>query len=197
MFNLAVEDGHAPVNPAVRILRRSRVEEGAQQKNVTFLTREETIHLLETCRAHFPSSYPLMLLLVRTGLRIGEAFALQWGDIDFHGRFAEVQRTFSNGRLSTPKNNRSRRVDLSLRLTDTLNALLLERKKETLRISKASRSRMSRSRWGTILSRSPWTPTATWCPEGTGKRWTGWTTRTPSHRQPSATQTQPHPRTVF
>lgn len=54
-------------------------------------------------------------------------------DLDFHGRFAEVRRTFSRGRLSTPKNNKSRRVDLSLHLTETLKALLVERKKETLR----------------------------------------------------------------
>lgn len=66
-------------------------------------------------------------------MRIGEALGLQWGDIDFNGRFAEIQRTFSNGRLSTPKSNKSRRVDLSVQLTETLKGLLVERKKETLR----------------------------------------------------------------
>src|SRR5581483_1594344 len=78
------------------------------------------------------SYYPLILLLVRTGMRIGEAFGLQWSDIDFNGRFADVQRTFSNGQLSTTKSNKSRRVDLSIQLTETLKALLVERKKETL-----------------------------------------------------------------
>jgi integrase len=66
-------------------------------------------------------------------MRIGEALGLQWGDIDFAGRFAEVQRTFTCGRVTTPKGNKKRRVDLSLQLTETLQTLLVERKKETLR----------------------------------------------------------------
>ncbi len=133
MCNGAVEDGHLAFNPAMRILERSRAQEGEQQDKIRFLTREEVAVLLDTSKTHFPSYYPLILLFVRTGMRVGEAFALQWGDIDFHGRFAEVRRTFSRGRLSTPKSNKSRRIDLSLQLTETLKALLVERKKETLR----------------------------------------------------------------
>src|SRR5215813_2073396 len=77
--------------------------------------------------------YPFVSLLARTGLRLHEAIALQWGDIDFNGRFLTVQRNFSHKKLDTPKNGKSRRVDLSAQLTETLRALLLERKKETLR----------------------------------------------------------------
>jgi integrase len=128
-----VEDGHVSANPVTRILRRKRDEKEEQRKHVTFLTREETAILLKTCQEHFPSYYPLILLLVRTGMRIGEALALQWGDLDFHSRFAEVKRTFSNGRLSTPKSGKSRRVDLSQQLTETLKALQVERKKATLK----------------------------------------------------------------
>ncbi len=47
---------------------------------------------------HFPVHYPLMLLLVRTGTRIGEALALQWGDLNFQGRFADMRRTLRSGR---------------------------------------------------------------------------------------------------
>ena len=54
------------------------------------------------------------------------------GDIDFHSRFAEVRRNYVDGTLTTPKSGKGRRVDLSVHLTDTLKALLLERKKETL-----------------------------------------------------------------
>jgi integrase len=46
---------------------------------------------------------------------------------------AEVKRTWSNRRFSIPKSGKGRRVDLSLHLTETLKALLVERKKETLR----------------------------------------------------------------
>jgi integrase len=88
--------------------------------------------LLDTSREHFPRYYPFFLLLARTGLRIGEAMALQWEDIDFHGRFIEVRRTLYKNHISTPKNGKTRRVDMSQQLTNTFKALLLERKKETL-----------------------------------------------------------------
>jgi integrase len=132
MFNHAIEDGHLERNPCLRIMRTTRKEKGEQQEKIDVLTREEVALLLETCRHHFPASYPFVLCLVRTGMRIGEAVALQWGDIDFHSRFAEVRRNYVDGTLTTPKSGKGRRVDLSVHLTDTLKALLLERKKETL-----------------------------------------------------------------
>ncbi len=132
MFNHTQEDGHVQGNPALRVLRRKNTEGGASQDHVSFLTREELGLLLRTAQEHFPQWYPLVSLLARTGLRIGEACALQWGDIDFHGRFIEVRRNCVHYRITTPKNGKTRRVDLSQQLTDTLKVLLLERKKETL-----------------------------------------------------------------
>ena len=58
---------------------------------------------------------------------------MQWGDIDFNGRFITVQRNFSHRKLGTPKSGKSRRVDMSVQLAETLRPLLVERKKETLR----------------------------------------------------------------
>ena len=133
MFNHAIEDGHLTVNPCLKILRKSRKEEGEQQQKASFLTREELGLLLRTCQEHFPAFYPFFSLLARTGLRFGEAIGLQWDDIDFHGRFIEVKRSVTLGRSSTPKNGKSRRVDMSRQLAETLKALMLERKKETLR----------------------------------------------------------------
>jgi integrase len=133
MFNHAIEDGHATINPALRILKRSRTEEGEPQRKASFLTKEELGLLLRTCQEYFPDYYPFVSLLARTGLRLGEAIALQWDDIDFHGRFIEVKHTWGYGRLTVPKSGKGRRVDMSTQLTETLRALLLERKKETLR----------------------------------------------------------------
>jgi integrase len=134
MFNHAIEDGHfTAANPVLRILRRNRTDEGTQHEKVTFLTRDEVTRLLTACREHFAAFYPLVLCLVRTGMRIGEAIALQWGDTDFAGRFADVKRNLVDGHLTTPKSGKQRRVDLSTQLTETFKALLVERKKETLR----------------------------------------------------------------
>jgi hypothetical protein len=68
MFNHALDDGHLMVNPTVRVLRRTRVEDGEQKPKTTFLTHEEVALLLQTCREHFSDQYPLILLLTRTGL---------------------------------------------------------------------------------------------------------------------------------
>jgi len=133
MFNHAIEDGHLDHNPCIRIMRTTREEKGKQQQKIDFLTREELASLLAACREHFAPAYPFVLLLARTGLRIGEAVALQWGDIDFEGRFINVQRNWVDGHLTTPKSGKSRRVDMSLHLTETLTALSVERKKETLK----------------------------------------------------------------
>ncbi|MBI3249566.1 MAG: site-specific integrase [Deltaproteobacteria bacterium] len=66
---------------------------------------------------------------------MNEAVALQWGDLDFHGRFIEVRRNYSPlaRRTFTPKRGKGRRVDMSKMLTEALAALLVERKKETLK----------------------------------------------------------------
>lgn len=65
-------------------------------------------------------------------MRLGEAMALQWGDIDFHGRFINVQRSISKGVIGTPKSGKSRRVDMSKQLAEALWNLRNQRRIETL-----------------------------------------------------------------
>jgi integrase len=65
-------------------------------------------------------------------MRLGELLGLQWGDVDFRGRFLEVRRNQVAGWTTTPKNGKTRRVDMSGQLTDALRTLLITRKEETL-----------------------------------------------------------------
>jgi len=75
----------------------------------------ETLNtLLDTVKKHYSENYALFLLLVRTGMRIGDALALKWGDIDFNDRFIEVRRSVARNQISTPKSGKARRVDMSL-----------------------------------------------------------------------------------
>jgi integrase len=66
-------------------------------------------------------------------MRLGELLGLQWGDIDFNGRFIEVRRNLVAGRETTPKSGKTRRVDMSNQLTETLRSLLIARKAEALK----------------------------------------------------------------
>jgi integrase len=60
-------------------------------------------------------------------MRIGEALELRWVDIDFNSRFIMVLHGFSIGKIETPKNGKSRRVDMSQQLiTDTRRELQLQ-----------------------------------------------------------------------
>ena len=130
ILNLAVDDEIIAINPAHKlgknVIRRS------PQKNIEPLTKEELSTLLEAFKKYFPVHYPLALTLARTGMRLGEAIALQWGDIDFSGRFIHVQRGMSRGKIETPKNGKTRRVDMSQQLTDTLLNLKQSRKIEPI-----------------------------------------------------------------
>ena len=118
VLNEVVDAGVILANPAHRLGRIGRKEDN--NGDVSPLSKEELKKLLDSVQVHFPTHYPLFLLLARTGLRIGEALALQWDDIDFNGRFINVQRSFSKGRVGSPKSGRSRMVDMSRQLADTL-----------------------------------------------------------------------------
>jgi integrase len=45
----------------------------------------------------------------------------------------EVRRNLVDRKITTPKNGSGRRIDVSRQLADTLKALVVDRKKETLR----------------------------------------------------------------
>lgn len=62
-------------------------------------------------------------MLARTDMRIGEALALQWDDINFQERYIHIQRGLSRGIISYPKSGKDRKVDMSSQLTDTLKRL--------------------------------------------------------------------------
>jgi len=86
-------------------MKNIRTEKGERQEKISFLTREEVAVLLDACKKHCPAHFAFILLLVRTGLRLNEAIALQWEDIDFRDRFIEVRRNYSPlaRRTFTPK----------------------------------------------------------------------------------------------
>jgi integrase len=134
VLNKAVDDEVIPANLALRlgkIVKKTNGDnESGENEKIDPLIREETITLLSIALTHFKKDYPLILLLFRTGLRIGEALALKWGDIDFNGRFIHVQRGLSRMKIQTPKSGKTRRVDMSPQLAEALAAYRTECKKK-------------------------------------------------------------------
>jgi integrase len=130
IFSQAIEDGLVQHNPA---LRPGKILKGkAKAEDVNPFTWEEETAFLKAVQERCPAHYPFFLTLLRTGCRLGEAIALQPGDLDFRGRFIEIRRNFTNGRLTTPMNGKTRRVDMSVRLGKVLKQHLVNKELEAL-----------------------------------------------------------------
>ncbi len=131
MYNHAMDDEVVNFNPASRVGRFNKRR--GDEKIIGPLRREELNTLLETAKEKMPHHYPLLLCAARTGMREGELIGLRFTDLDFNGRFIHVQRTISRGKVTTPKNGKTRRVDMSMQLTNTLDESLAAKKAEALR----------------------------------------------------------------
>ena len=140
MLYAAVDDGVIVANPVERLGRHLKLVPAAatRQEEIKAMTRAQLAAFLAAATAADAQGedrrlYPFFLLLARAGLRLGEAFALQWPDLDFAGREIRVARAFSDGRIDTPKSGHGRTVDMSRQLEAVLRHLQMERKAETLR----------------------------------------------------------------
>jgi integrase len=124
VMNAAVEDGLIEVNPASKVGRFTKSEKPARQASA--MSRVEAEQFLASAKEFCPDFYPLFLMALRAGLRKGELIAVKWGDIQFGSseddpnRYLLVQRNFVQGKFTTPKSKKSRRVDLSRELRRTL-----------------------------------------------------------------------------
>ncbi len=123
VFQRAVKDGTLVSNPTVGLgkelglRRRSPVA-----KKVKAFTPEECAKLLATAKELYSHLYPMLLTMLHTGLRRGEAIALQWADVALDGELVDGQQGFrirvsksmlETGEVDTTKTDRIRHVDMS------------------------------------------------------------------------------------
>jgi integrase len=117
LFATAYEDGLIRANPAARI-RLAQPQIDTAQEIRKALTPDELRRLLDA----LPAQWRLMFeLLAHTGLRISEAVALRWDDLDLNRRRLVVRRRLYRGRIDTPKSRYgSRTIPLSPGLATAL-----------------------------------------------------------------------------
>ena len=118
------------------------MSKAVRQEEIKAMTREQRELFLQTAAKQTPSYFALFVTLAGTGMRLGEALALQWDDLELEAREIRVQRALSRGRIDTPKAGHGRTVDLSQTLARMLRLL------EQLR-----GGQMAAGRWPT---RPPW-----------------------------------------
>ena len=133
MLQESVNEGVLAVNPVMKLGKFYRSARKIKEKIDPFTIEE--LHLIEsTCRERLPEHYPFLLCMARTGMRIGEATALQWHDIDFANNYIVVRRNIPHHRqVETTKTEAGqRKVDMSPELAAELKRQLIERKKRAL-----------------------------------------------------------------
>jgi integrase len=94
VLNGAVDDELIRANPAEglgRTLRLVRSKE-TRREEIKAFTREQLDQFLDAAQLEDAALYPLLLTLARTGMRIGEARALRWEDIDLEQRQIRIER---------------------------------------------------------------------------------------------------------
>ncbi len=115
MFKDAMAWGYCERNPAHGISRLK-----PQLQNFKFWTKEDTAKFLGHVQVSDPEWHPLFLMALRTGLRAGEVFGLDWQDVDLKRQVVRVRQNWSKDGLGTPKSGKPRDVPL----TDDLVAVL-------------------------------------------------------------------------
>ena len=158
MYNQAIEDGKAHINPAAMMGKHNKdpvtcsncrhTEElhcsaGCNQcnceefvlsdKKINPLNREETQISWTRLKKDLAHYHPLFLCAPRTGIREGELIALKGTDLDFTNRLIDVQRNLSRGKITLPKNGKTRKVDMSKHLAVVLGDLLSRKRAAALR----------------------------------------------------------------
>jgi integrase len=119
----AVEDGVIPSNPCQRLGKLLPPSSPDAEAEIEVFTPRELTRLVAVAEQDFPENYPFVLTLARTGIRLGEAVGLEWRDVDFAQRVLAIRRSVREGRVSLPKNGKTRRVDMSPQLAACLESL--------------------------------------------------------------------------
>lgn len=96
-FRLAVRDDCIRKNPTDGVISDLKKEVGKKENKMFALTLNEQERFLEYVKNHkrYSRWYSIMVFLLWTGCRIGEACGLTWSDCDFKNNIIHVRRTFS------------------------------------------------------------------------------------------------------
>lgn len=107
LFATALEEGLIRSNPASGIRLPGPTADAPAEDNSKALTEEQ---LGQVIAASPPEWRTFVRFLAETGLRVGEAIALRWSDVDLGRRRINVRRRFYKGDLAPPKSRYGKRT---------------------------------------------------------------------------------------
>jgi integrase len=117
-FASAVAHDYTGMNPVKKLPKSEKPS--VVHREAAYFTNEELPRLFAAIpeglyRVFFETA-------LKTGMREGELVALTWGDVDLVEAIVSVRHSFTEGELTTPKNRRSRKVDVSADVVELLGA---------------------------------------------------------------------------
>lgn len=105
-------------DPTARLRGPSSSVRGVREGRT--LTATQLGQLLNTVRRSWPTWADEIEVLALTGMRPGELYALQWGDINEGAGVIEIRRSVNRGRVGTPKSGKPRMPALTPRIAKLL-----------------------------------------------------------------------------
>lgn len=119
LFATALEEGLIRTNPAAGLrLAISPLIDGEKEEQAKALTEPELLAVLE---AVDPRWRLFVEFVAHTGMRIGEAVAIRWSDVDLGLRRVHVRRRWYRGAFARPKSKHSvRAIPLTEIMTQSL-----------------------------------------------------------------------------
>lgn len=116
----AFEDGEIRTNPAAGVRIAGVLREDDEHLAPKALTESELQALLEEVALAWR---PFVEFVAHTGMRIGEAIAVRWSDVDLGARRVHVRRRWFRGRFAPPKSAYGvRSIPLSTGMAASLEA---------------------------------------------------------------------------
>lgn len=137
-LDMAVRDSLIKSNPATGALNAVRTREGISEKKTALTEEQQEIFLtfLENS-PKFRKLYRLVIFLLGTGCRIGEARGLTWADCDFDGGMVYIKRQMQyykadgeekhREHITSPKTRSSKRM---IPMFQAVREALIEEQKE-------------------------------------------------------------------
>lgn len=115
-LNSAIQHGYAAKNPVKQLPKSEKPR--PEKKEAAYFENDELPKLFASIPGGVYRS--LFLTALMTGMRQGELAALTWRDVDLIGGVARVRSNYTARRLSTPKGDKRRDVDLTPEVVDLL-----------------------------------------------------------------------------
>lgn len=137
VLDYAVTLDYIQSNPMLKITIPKGEQVKSAYKNIVFLSKDELIEFLAISKEHSSEMiYLFFHLLAFTGLRKGEALALNWNDVDFKASTLVINKTVSRGFenrliINTPKTQKGNRsISLDATTLSILKKWRLDQKQE-------------------------------------------------------------------